>query len=58
MLLFPNQAFAVDYTITEVKIDAYLQENGDVHVQETFTYKFEGNFNGITRDMNLIQRGD
>ncbi|MGM7700522.1 DUF2207 domain-containing protein [Pseudalkalibacillus sp. Hm43] len=51
MLLFPNQAFAVEYSITEARIDAYLQENGDVQVEETFTYAFEGKFNGITREV-------
>ncbi|MCF6136527.1 DUF2207 domain-containing protein [Pseudalkalibacillus berkeleyi] len=51
VLLFPNQAFAVEYSITEARIDAYLQENGDVLVEESFTYGFEGKFNGITREI-------
>ncbi len=49
--LFPSQSLAVDYSITDVKIDAFLQENGDVQVKETHTYDFIGEFNGITREI-------
>lgn len=48
-LLLPIQVFAVDFSITETTIDAYLQDDGDVHVTETFTYEFDGEFQGITR---------
>ena len=53
ILLFfmPMQAFAVDYTITDFYIEAHMLENGDVHVQELFTYSFSGKFNGITREI-------
>lgn len=51
MLLFPLNALAVDYMIEETRIDAYLQENGDVQVTEQHTYSFEGEFNGITRTL-------
>lgn len=47
--LFPGRGFAIDFTIPNVKIDAYLEENGDAKVKETFTYSFEDDFNGITR---------
>lgn len=49
--LFPGRGLAVEYSITDVKIDAFLQENGQVAVEETFTYGFEGEFNGITREL-------
>lgn len=49
--LFPGRGFAIDFTIPNVKIDAYLQENGDAKVKETFTYSFEDDFNGITRSI-------
>nr|WP_309100486.1 DUF2207 domain-containing protein [Fredinandcohnia onubensis] len=49
LLFFPMQGFAVDFWINDVKMDAYLQDDGIVHVTETHTYEFEGEFNGITR---------
>ena len=49
--LFPSQSLAVDYSITDVKIDAFLQEDGNVQVKETHTYDFFGEFNGITREI-------
>ena len=51
LFLYPSQSLAVDYSITDVKIDAYLQENGNVDVKETHTYDFNGEFNGITREI-------
>lgn len=51
LFLFPITSWAADFTITQVKIDAFLQENGNVKVQETLTYSFDGNFNGITREI-------
>lgn len=50
-LLFPLQAFAMDYTIDGTRIDASLQENGDVYVTEKHMYSFEGKFKGITRSL-------
>ncbi len=41
----------MDFSITNTEINAYLQENGDVQVQEQHTYRFEGDFNGITRSI-------
>jgi uncharacterized membrane protein len=51
LFFFPHQIFAVEFTISNTKIDAYLQENGEVMVDETHTYKFEGKFNGISREL-------
>lgn len=51
LFLLPNEGLAVEYSITDVKIDAYLQENGNVKVKETHTYSFDGDFNGITREI-------
>lgn len=47
----PIQVSAVDYTITDFFIEAQMLENGDVHVQELFTYSLSGKFNGITREI-------
>lgn len=49
--LLPQDVYAVDFSITNTEINAYLQENGDVQVQEQHTYRFEGDFNGITRSI-------
>ncbi|MCR2823345.1 DUF2207 domain-containing protein [Lederbergia panacisoli] len=51
ILMIPVQVFAVDFSITNVKIDAYMLENGDVDVKEVHTYSFESKFNGITREI-------
>lgn len=51
LFLFPSLSFAVDFSIPDVKIDAYLQENGEVDVIEQHTYSFDGKFNGITREI-------
>ncbi|MEK5036770.1 DUF2207 domain-containing protein [Sporosarcina sp. FSL K6-3457] len=49
--LLPTRAWAVDFTIPEVVIDAYLQPNGDVEVTERHIYVFKGEFNGVTREL-------
>ncbi|MCF3944665.1 DUF2207 domain-containing protein [Oceanobacillus alkalisoli] len=51
VLLFPLQALAVDFTINETTIDAYLLDDGNVEVTESHTYEFDGEFNGITRSL-------
>ncbi|MGG3889523.1 DUF2207 domain-containing protein [Metabacillus fastidiosus] len=51
LFLFPNVSLAVDFSIAEVKTDAYLQKNGQVKVKESYTYSFDGDFNGITREI-------
>jgi uncharacterized membrane protein len=51
LLVFPHQSLAVEFSITNVKIDATLQNNGNVEVEETHTYNFDGEFNGITREV-------
>lgn len=51
IFLLPQDVYAVDFSITNTEINAYLQENGDVQVQEQHTYRFEGDFNGITRSI-------
>ncbi|QHJ70633.1 DUF2207 domain-containing protein [Planococcus halotolerans] len=51
VLLIPTQALAVDFEITEVQIDAQLNEDGTVDVTENFIYQFEDDFEGITRGL-------
>ncbi|WP_142829990.1 DUF2207 domain-containing protein [Planococcus soli] len=50
-ILFPVQALAVDYSISEVTIDAHVNADGTVEVRENHTYEFEDDFNGITREI-------
>jgi len=51
LFLFPVNVFAVEFSINETSIDAYIQEDGEVFVEEVYTYAFEGDFNGITRTL-------
>ncbi|WP_416144143.1 DUF2207 domain-containing protein [Planococcus koreensis] len=50
-MLVPTQVYAVDFDITDVQIDAQLNEDGTADVTERFTYAFEDDFNGITRGL-------
>lgn len=50
-VLVPTQVYAVDFDITDVQIDAQLNEDGTADVTEQFTYAFEDDFNGITRGL-------
>lgn len=50
-MMFPLQALAVEYSISEVEIDAQVNAGGTVDVVEQYTYEFEGEFNGITREI-------
>ncbi|HLS20590.1 MAG TPA: DUF2207 domain-containing protein [Bacillota bacterium] len=56
LIIMPKLAFAVDYSIEEMNIDAYLQENGDVFVSEQFTYEFFSSFNGMIRTLHTKDR--
>lgn len=47
--MLPSKVLAVDFEIEEATIDAYVQVDGTVNVNEVFTYHFNGKFNGITR---------
>ncbi len=40
IILLPQHVFAVDFSIENTEINAYLQENGDVQVTEQHTYEF------------------
>jgi uncharacterized membrane protein len=48
----PTSVKAADYSIEEVVIHAYIQEDGSVYVEETFLYSFTDEFNGIIRTLN------
>lgn len=49
LIVSPLPALAVDYSIDQMQIDAFLLDDGNVDVTEQQTYTFYGKFNGITR---------
>ncbi|MDU5107538.1 DUF2207 domain-containing protein [Clostridium sp.] len=55
LLLIPINVSASpkSYNIENLNINAEIKENGDLYVDEIFTYKFNGDFNGIYLDLNL-----
>ncbi|GKV64414.1 MULTISPECIES: DUF2207 domain-containing protein [unclassified Sporosarcina] len=50
-VLFPTPAGAVDFSIPDVQIDAQLQQDGTVRVNEKHTYEFDSKFKGIIREI-------
>ena len=58
LFFIPKLAFAADFTIEEVRIDAYLQEDGTVKVEESHTYDYRGDFNGISRSLIPQENSD
>lgn len=42
-----------DYHIIDALIDLTVQEDGLLHVNESYTYSFKGTFNGVYRDISL-----
>lgn len=51
----PRGAFAAskEYYISNINIEAKVNENGDMNVEETYKYNFTGQFNGIKRNIKL-----
>ncbi|ARF14093.1 DUF2207 domain-containing protein [Sporosarcina ureae] len=50
-LVLPTTAGAVDFSISDVKINAQLEPDGTVQVKEQHTYDFDSEFNGIIREI-------
>ncbi|WP_303968678.1 DUF2207 domain-containing protein [Sporosarcina ureae] len=50
-LVLPMTAGAVDFSIPDVKINAQLEPDGTVRVEEKHTYDFDSEFNGIIREI-------
>ena len=49
VISFNGVALAKSYTIDEVQIKGWVQPNGDMVVNELFTYTLDGNFSELTR---------
>lgn len=54
-LVLPTTAGAVDFSISDVKINAQLEPDGTVQVKEQHTYDFDSEFNGIIREIQPKQ---
>ena len=52
-LFFTENAFGTtdNYYISNIVINASVKENGDMAVQESHDYVFQGSLNGIKRDV-------
>lgn len=49
-IAFPvHHAQAKSFSIDDVQIQAYVMDNGDLYVEELYTYNFSGTYNGTTR---------
>ncbi len=57
LLSAANATYAKDkeYNIIDALIDLTVHEDGLLHVNESYTYSFKGEFNGIYRDIPLKQ---
>ena len=47
ILLISNNVQAANYSIEEIDMQVTLQENGNLKINQTLKYDFEGSFNGI-----------
>ena len=44
------------YDITNYDMDAYIQEDGTIHIDESITYYFSSSANGLTRDLRYFYK--
>lgn len=49
LLAIATPAFAGSYSIDEVRIRAWIQPDGDLLVNEILTYKFDGDYDSVSR---------
>lgn len=56
--LIPNNVLAdgPSYDITNYDMDAYIQEDGTIHIDESITYFFSSSANGLTRDLRYFYK--
>ena len=56
-----NAVYADDdreYYVSDALIDLTVHENGLLHVKESYTYSFDGKFNGVYRDIPIKEGED
>ncbi|MFS0612910.1 DUF2207 domain-containing protein [Lederbergia ruris] len=49
LFFFPAKVEARSFSIDAVDVNAYIYPDGDLYVEELYTYTFAGKFNGTTR---------
>ena len=56
--LIPNNVLpdGPSYDITNYDMDAYIQEDGTIHIDESITYYFSSSANGLTRDLRYFYK--
>lgn len=56
--LIPTNVLAdgPSYDITNYDMDAYIQEDGTLHIDESITYYFSSSANGLTRDLRYYYK--
>ena len=47
VLLINKKIYAKSYTIDNMDIQAEIQQNGSININQKITYNFVGNYNGI-----------
>ncbi|MGG7144729.1 DUF2207 domain-containing protein [Clostridium nigeriense] len=55
ILIVPKSVYAdnKEYFVDKLNIEAEILNNGDIVVNEIIEYRFNGDFNGIYRNLNL-----
>nr|WP_275695701.1 DUF2207 domain-containing protein [Fredinandcohnia sp. SECRCQ15] len=51
LIINPVSTLAKSFTIDKVDIRAFILEDGDLYVEELYSYTFDGSFNGTTRSI-------
>jgi uncharacterized membrane protein YgcG len=52
LLSLVTPVFAGSYSIDEIRIRAWIQPDGDVLVNEIFTYNFDGDYDSVSRSLH------
>ena len=47
IIIFQNKVEAKSYTVEDMNIEATINDDGSVNIEQTLTYKFDGSYNGI-----------
>ena len=53
IFVFINWDYGRSYTINDGMINATINENGTVHIRESYVYNFDGTYNGVKRNIPL-----
>ena len=53
VFMFINWDGGRSYTINDGIVNATIDENGSVHIRESYLYSFDGTYNGVTRNIPL-----